>query len=220
MLLEDFNQVSTHQLRTLNDILTKDYGVSMSFDSPINDLKLLESKLVDDNERIKLRDSLPQLNPEFSKNLLILESLRIVIEEKENEVVYDSVYNNVLETLVEYIAESIISENTIDIAGAIEVYKETGYDGYDVKEIGTVLESFFTDEDVIREAKESNWWVPDERTQAYVDKAYKDRFGDEGLDDHDWGDEVAPGPRKRKMARNAAKPGMMNRLRKAFSSKR
>lgn len=144
MYLNDLNRTEKYKILKTQSILDKQFSVNISETSSLDELYELYENLVEDNQNLESLEYNLESNPQYTRNLLMMENIKLLIESKEN-VSYDRTYENVLGNLVEYIGNSLNTKEPIGINEALDMYSQTKHKQYDENVLRSVLEQFFFD---------------------------------------------------------------------------
>jgi hypothetical protein len=142
MFLCDLNQTGKHKLANINGFLKNNYSVSISENASLNDLYDALFGVIKRNQVIREDTQLTHLNPVYSQNILIIEGLSTLINEKEKSH-YDGMFEEVLVALAGFIAETV--EETGDlplVEDVVSIYTSTGNDKYNTVLMKKIIEGF------------------------------------------------------------------------------
>ena len=134
MLLESFNNSKRIGFKKINKLLKENYGIKMS--PTVATSKLLKvSELIQENIRdLKISGACANTSPEISKNLLILEGIRNIVNDREvyNEGFGDGYqmvnpYKNVLQWLSEFVCNNVELGDPFNdaLANAMKEYRSS-----------------------------------------------------------------------------------------------
>lgn len=214
MFLQELNETKTGQFNNINRKLRELYKINVSADAQLNDLYEEARKAIRENNEIRQQTLRVHEHPAYNKNLLLLDALSIVIQEKE-QVVYDKRFEKILETLTSYIGANLSEGNDITLNDVMEVFNEGANGKYNAVLVRAILENFLfsalKDEelDEVGDDESYNCHVSPE-LRDLADREYKKRYGNSPVDEYD--DEMAFYEPKAKELAKKTRPSLLRGL--------
>ena len=185
MFLRELAQSNNQKLAKINSKLKELYKVKLSSAASLNELYGEANSLIKENASIVSDTLKVHQHPTYMRNLLMLEGINILIQEKES-LVYDNKFESILETLTGLIGESISSGTPITIDDVMDVYESSaGNSQYNSVLVRAIIENFVsaTLEEYEEEEKRGKFDTPTwDELRRFADHLYKKKYGNEPVD--------------------------------------
>lgn len=125
MLLEDIELNKSTKFKKINSFLRKNFGFTLSEDTDVKSLMRIRKEVMANVARLKVQENMSATNPEFAKNLLILEGVELMLGQKQqlaeyggNSAAYTKSkrYQNVLTWIADYVVKNVEVGDDLDQA--------------------------------------------------------------------------------------------------------
>lgn len=103
MLLKDFALDNKINFDMLNDYLSEKFNVSIDKSTKMSDLESLRASLIEEYNRLKIKESQTLQHPELTKQLLMVEAVSCAIKESYKPAAYERVLNWLYEFAVKQV---------------------------------------------------------------------------------------------------------------------